>query len=154
MRLRIKVLQFRFRTLFRKSLEAIQLKDPDPSGSNISFIADAYDVRNKLEYPEDVDIYDAVLLTGSGESPMVCNRRRSTKVDITAASAYEDVPWINKLVDYAKFVVEEKPKIRVIGGCNCSRLRSVCFNAIYRRHMFWTSNNRARDGWRMRAEWG
>lgn len=47
-----------FRTLFRKSLE---------SESDTEFVVDAFDVRNKLEYPEDVDLYDAVLITGSGE---------------------------------------------------------------------------------------
>lgn len=59
-----------FRTLFRKSLEAIQSKSP--SGSDVSFVVDAFDVRNRLEYPEDVDIYDAVLLTGSGVSFSWC----------------------------------------------------------------------------------
>lgn len=53
-----------FRTLFRKSLETIQSKSP--SGSDTNFVVDAFDVRNKLEYPENVDLYDAVLLTGSG----------------------------------------------------------------------------------------
>lgn len=32
----------------------------------VSFVMDPYDVRNKMEYPEDVDKYDAIMLTGSG----------------------------------------------------------------------------------------
>ena len=45
-----------FRELFRNS---------DP---NANFVVDKFDVRDKQEYPENPDLYDAVLLTGSGES--------------------------------------------------------------------------------------
>ncbi|CDO75289.1 hypothetical protein BN946_scf184334.g7 [Trametes cinnabarina] len=79
-----------FATLFRNSLKAAG----DP---NVQFEVDAYDVRNDQEYPKDVDQYDAVLLTGS------------------AASAYENLEWINKLVDYVRFLAKEKPQIRLIG---------------------------------------
>ncbi|TFK93407.1 class I glutamine amidotransferase-like protein [Polyporus arcularius HHB13444] len=79
-----------FRELFRKSL---------PSHSDIEFIADAFDVRNKQEYPENADIYDAVLLTGS------------------SASAYENLDWINRLIEYVRFLAAEKPKIRIFGIC-------------------------------------
>ena len=54
-----------FRTLFRKSLEAVEASSPDEA-SEVDFEVDAFDVRTKLEYPENVDEYDAVLLTGSG----------------------------------------------------------------------------------------
>ncbi|TBU23564.1 class I glutamine amidotransferase-like protein [Dichomitus squalens] len=87
-----------FRTLFRKSLEATQAKEEDGL-SDFYFAIDAFDVRTKLEYPENVDEYDAVLLTGS------------------AASAYENLTWINRLIDYVKYLAEEKPKIRLIGIC-------------------------------------
>ena len=46
-----------FNDLLRKAL-------PDPSAT---FTLDPYDVRNKMEYPEDVDRYDGIILTGSGE---------------------------------------------------------------------------------------
>lgn len=49
-----------FNTLLRKSL---------PSDTNIDYVLDPYDVRNKLEYPENIDDYQAVILTGSGWSP-------------------------------------------------------------------------------------
>ncbi|TBU42082.1 class I glutamine amidotransferase-like protein [Dichomitus squalens] len=91
-----------FRTLFRKSLEATQAKfsKGEKDGlSDVDFAIDAFDVRTKLEYPENVDEYDAVLLTGS------------------AASAYENLTWINRLIDYVKHLAEEKPKIRLIGIC-------------------------------------
>ncbi|KAI0826643.1 class I glutamine amidotransferase-like protein [Trametes gibbosa] len=81
-----------FETLFRNSLESVS--DPDAN-----FVVDAYDVRNELVYPKDVDEYDAVLLTGS------------------AASAYENLEWINRLVDYVRFLADEKPYIRILGIC-------------------------------------
>lgn len=34
----------------------------------VTFVMDPYDVRNKMEYPEDIDEYDAIMLTGSGGS--------------------------------------------------------------------------------------
>ena len=46
-----------FNDLLRKAL-------PDKSAT---FTLDPYDVRNKMEYPEDVDRYDGIILTGSGE---------------------------------------------------------------------------------------
>ena len=55
-----------FRTLFRSSLKAVRASLPDEA-SELDFEIDAFDVRTKLEYPENVDEYDAVLLTGSGE---------------------------------------------------------------------------------------
>ncbi|KAI0646276.1 class I glutamine amidotransferase-like protein [Trametes meyenii] len=81
-----------FTALFRNSLQATTAADSE-------FQVDAYDVRNAQIYPEDVDQYDAVLLTGS------------------AASAYEDQAWINRLVDYVRFLDKEKPQIRLIGIC-------------------------------------
>ena len=54
-----------FRTLFRSSLKAVKASLPDDA-SEMDFEIDAFDVRTKLEYPADVDKYDAVLLTGSG----------------------------------------------------------------------------------------
>ena len=57
-----------FRTLFQKSLESLKASTPD---SDIDFVVDAYDIRNKMEYPKDIDLYDGVLLTGSGMSSPV-----------------------------------------------------------------------------------
>lgn len=45
-----------FHELLRKSL-------PNPS---VSFTVDSFDVRNKMEYPDEVDKYDGIIYTGSG----------------------------------------------------------------------------------------
>ncbi|KAI0674266.1 class I glutamine amidotransferase-like protein [Trametes maxima] len=82
-----------FTALFRNSLQATAAADDS------EFQVDAFDVRNAQIYPDDVDQYDAVLLTGS------------------AASAYENQEWITRLVDYVRFLDREKPQIRLIGIC-------------------------------------
>ncbi|KAI0067118.1 class I glutamine amidotransferase-like protein [Artomyces pyxidatus] len=80
-----------FTTLFRSAL---------PEGLT-EFVLDAYDVRGKMEYPSDgvLDSYRGVVITGS------------------AASAYEDVPWINKLVEWVARLASTKPEIKIIGIC-------------------------------------
>ncbi|EDQ99850.1 uncharacterized protein LACBIDRAFT_255924, partial [Laccaria bicolor S238N-H82] len=52
-------------------------------------------------YPIDdqVDTYDAIVLTGS------------------AASAYENVEWVNKLIAYISHIAESKPHVKLIGIC-------------------------------------
>ncbi|KZT03619.1 class I glutamine amidotransferase-like protein [Laetiporus sulphureus 93-53] len=79
-----------FNTLLRNSL---------PLGSGTDYILDSYDVRNKQEYPRNVDDYQAIILTGS------------------AASAYENVDWINRLIDYVHDIALNKPYIKLIGIC-------------------------------------
>jgi len=63
------------------------------------FILDAYAIREKMEYPEDIDKYQGIIITGS------------------AASAYENLDWINMLVAYIASVAAEKPHIKLIGIC-------------------------------------
>ncbi|KAJ7768326.1 class I glutamine amidotransferase-like protein [Mycena metata] len=60
-----------------------------------------YDVRERMEYPTDeqLDGYAGLVITGS------------------RASAYDDIEWINKLVDYTVHVATTKPKIKIVGIC-------------------------------------
>ncbi|KAI0075619.1 class I glutamine amidotransferase-like protein [Panus rudis PR-1116 ss-1] len=69
------------------------------SSPKTEFILDPYDVRNKQEYPDNVEQYSAIILTGS------------------AASAYENLDWINLLVGYIASVAKEKPQIKLLGIC-------------------------------------
>ncbi|KAJ7595954.1 class I glutamine amidotransferase-like protein [Mycena floridula] len=73
---------------------------PYSDGTVPTFKLDAYEVRDFV-YPseETIDTYDAVMLTGS------------------AASAYDDIPWIKKLVKYVAWLAENKPHIKIIGIC-------------------------------------
>ncbi|KAI0266443.1 class I glutamine amidotransferase-like protein [Gloeopeniophorella convolvens] len=80
-----------FRELFRASLPQ-DLAD---------FVLDPYDVRYTMTYPSEValDTYDGVVITGS------------------AASAYENVEWVNKLVSWVAALATNKPQIKIIGIC-------------------------------------
>ncbi|KAF9004613.1 class I glutamine amidotransferase-like protein [Cyathus striatus] len=65
------------------------------------YVLDPYDVVTAHQYPTDaqLDSYHTVLYTGS------------------AASAYENIEWINKLVAFTKHVAENKPNVKLIGIC-------------------------------------
>jgi len=74
----------------------IWLRSVSPS---VDFTLDAFDVRNEMEYPSEDAKYDGILLTGS------------------AASAYEDVEWINKLVGYTANLARSRPDVKLFGIC-------------------------------------
>ncbi|KIJ56370.1 hypothetical protein M422DRAFT_23651 [Sphaerobolus stellatus SS14] len=78
-----------FKRFFQASL-------PDPT---VKYTVDGYDVVNKQEYPSLDDNYDGVLLTGS------------------AASAYADLPWIHKLIEFVRTLATERPEVKIIGIC-------------------------------------
>jgi len=65
----------------------------------VDFTLEAFDVVKKMEYPPIGAEYDGILLTGS------------------AASAYEDVEWINKLVEYTSNIAQSKPDVKLFGIC-------------------------------------
>jgi hypothetical protein len=98
-----------FDRLFRTSL---------PDGVS-DFTFHSYDVRNAKEYPpKDVlDTCDGIVITGS------CNVLRCTSRggNLTfyphlAASAYEDVEWINILVSWVANIATNRPHIKIIGA--------------------------------------
>jgi len=66
-----------------------------------------------MEYPSEdkIDDYDAILLTGS------------------AASAYENIDWINKLVDFVKLIAASKPHIKIIGICFGHQIIGLAFGS-------------------------
>ncbi|CAG8542450.1 2056_t:CDS:2 [Paraglomus brasilianum] len=62
---------------------------------------DPYDVVNEMALPteEGLKDIDGIMITGS------------------AASAYSDVPWINNLTDFMKHVINNHPRVRIVGIC-------------------------------------
>ncbi|CAK5274207.1 unnamed protein product [Mycena citricolor] len=62
---------------------------------------DAYDVVHKMNYPtaEQLEQYDGIIITGS------------------KASAYEEIPWINKLVDFVARTATMHARIKIFGIC-------------------------------------
>ncbi|KIK96618.1 hypothetical protein PAXRUDRAFT_825764 [Paxillus rubicundulus Ve08.2h10] len=86
-----------FETLLTSSLAPI---NASKSGqAQLTFTLDGYDVVTEMAYPPDDEEYAGLLISGS------------------AASAYEEVDWINKLVAYVKRIVKEKPKMKIFGIC-------------------------------------
>lgn len=91
------------------------LRKTSPVG--LEFTLDAFDVVKKMEYPPDGVEYDGIILTGSGKRTYLSvsfgppGRRR-----ITAASAYQDVEWINKLVGYTSNLAQSKPGVKIFGA--------------------------------------
>jgi hypothetical protein len=96
-----------FNRLFRKSL---------PDG--LDFALDSYDVRCAMEYPTEgvLDTYNGIIITGSGERRL---HSRIEKLIVyrlpSAASAYEDAEWINKLVSWVADVAVHRSRIKIIG---------------------------------------
>jgi len=70
----------------------------DGNRDTLDFTLDGYDVVKKMEYPT-LDDYDGIVITGS------------------AASAYEPLEWIDKLVAFMRSAVESHPHINMIGIC-------------------------------------
>ncbi|GES72851.1 class I glutamine amidotransferase-like protein [Rhizophagus clarus] len=70
------------------------------SKKQITLDIEPYDVT-KMEYPSEQELFgtDGIVITGS------------------AASAYEDIPWINCLVEFVSSIIDKHPKIRIVGIC-------------------------------------
>lgn len=77
------------------------------------FTLDSYNVVQDV-YPNE-DLYDCIMLTGSGTTPSN-TRKFYTNAPSTAASAYEDKQWINKLTHYIAHVAENKPYVKIVGA--------------------------------------
>ncbi|KAF8837399.1 class I glutamine amidotransferase-like protein [Paxillus ammoniavirescens] len=86
-----------FQMLLTSSLAPI---NASKSGqAQVTFTLVGYDVVTEMAYPPEEEGYDGLLISGS------------------AASAYENFEWINKLVAYVKRIAEEKPKMKIFGIC-------------------------------------
>ncbi|KAG9219991.1 hypothetical protein CCMSSC00406_0006904 [Pleurotus cornucopiae] len=68
------------------------------SDKSIQFTVDPYDVK-KQEYPSEDKQYDAFMITGS------------------AASAYENLEWINRLITFVASIPDKYPKAKIFGIC-------------------------------------
>ncbi|KAJ5893635.1 hypothetical protein N7495_005326 [Penicillium taxi] len=84
-----------FKTLLEASAEA--LGQPDRLDPDTGLDITKWDVVTRQEYPNMEDV-DAVLLTGSKHD------------------SYEDVPWINRLVEFTQKVLDQD-RVRLIGIC-------------------------------------
>jgi GMP synthase-like glutamine amidotransferase len=58
-----------------------------------------FDVERQLAFPADLSSIDAILITGS------------------RANAFDDTPWIVRLTNYVREVLETQSRVRVVGVC-------------------------------------
>lgn len=94
-----------FSRLFKSSL-------PDPQ---VEFSLDGFDVVKKQEYPPLDAGYDGIVISGSGNFFSVIIFKEHAYWN-EAASAYDDVPWISRLISYIKSLAETRPEVKIIGG--------------------------------------
>ncbi|CAG8657566.1 1634_t:CDS:2, partial [Acaulospora morrowiae] len=82
---------------FSRFLQRAIENDPN---KDLSLKIKSYEVQ-KLEFPNDDELLetDGIIISGS------------------AASAYDDIPWINRLVDFTKFIIEKHTNVKLIGVC-------------------------------------
>ncbi|ORZ17053.1 class I glutamine amidotransferase-like protein [Absidia repens] len=73
--------------------------DEGSTDSKTEITWEFFDVVHKQEYPTDTSRFDAIVLTGS------------------SASAYEDVPWIVKLVSFVQQQLADPAKKKLVGIC-------------------------------------
>lgn len=104
-----------FCSLFQRSLDTVD-------DSSVELVVKSYDVVNEpWEYPSEQDLATAsgVLITGSGKDNFPPGQSNETEIMQTcsAASAYENIPWINRLVDFTSQIPVQYPHLKLIGIC-------------------------------------
>ncbi len=93
------------------------LTDSLPHGSDTIVVVDGFDVAEEMKYPEDTKIpdYDMILVTGSGAPFAHPDEEAYIDLREIAASAFEDTPWIKRLVVWIQRVAGEYPKVKICG---------------------------------------
>ncbi|KAG0235240.1 class I glutamine amidotransferase-like protein [Mortierella sp. GBAus27b] len=86
------------------------LKQQGAVNQDTELVMESFDVRQS-EYPKSLDNWDAVMMTGS------------------ASNAYDDIPWINQLVEYIKTFPRDENAPKVVGICFGHQIIGRAFNA-------------------------
>ncbi|KAF9957489.1 hypothetical protein BGZ72_001771 [Mortierella alpina] len=97
-----------FKSLLSAGLHKLKqqgLAEPDSE-----LVLEGFDVRED-KYPERLADWDAILISGS------------------ASNAYDDLPWINKLVEYVQNVRRDKDAPKLVGICFGHQIIGRAFNA-------------------------
>ncbi|KAK3814296.1 MAG: class I glutamine amidotransferase-like protein [Benniella sp.] len=97
-----------FKDLLLLGLE--HLKQESAIAQDTELIMGDFDVR-EFNYPENLGEWDAVLITGS------------------ASNAYDDIPWINQLVEYVKEIPRDQKAPKVVGICFGHQIIGRAYNA-------------------------
>ena len=108
----------------------------------ISLVVDGYDVVSEMEYPDDFEPLDAIIVSGSCAYCSCAVSHRPVEAD-----AHEDLPWITKMLEFVRRVHREHERIRLIGAISLMRFAD-------QRHLLGPSDHRASLRSRRRAESG
>lgn len=87
-----------------------ELKERKAVDASAEVVLEAFDVREDI-YPERPTDYDGILITGS------------------ASNAYDDLPWINKLVDYVAKFPRDNQAPKIVGICFGHQIIGRAFKA-------------------------
>ncbi|KAI9307966.1 class I glutamine amidotransferase-like protein [Cunninghamella echinulata] len=80
--------------MFQKVFNAAVTEEKD-----VQVTWEFFDVVHKQDYPKDISLFDGIVITGS------------------AASAYNDDPWILKLVSFLQEQFNHPKKVKIVGVC-------------------------------------
>ncbi|KAF9101494.1 hypothetical protein BGX29_005539 [Mortierella sp. GBA35] len=97
-----------FNNLLQDGLK--ELKERRAIDPSAELVLEGFDVREDI-YPERLSDYDGILISGS------------------ASNAYDDLPWINKLVDYVQKVPKDNEAPKVVGICFGHQIIGRAFKA-------------------------
>ncbi|KAF9929468.1 hypothetical protein FBU30_001541 [Linnemannia zychae] len=119
-----------FNTFLQSGLNT--LKGKKLIDSDAELIVEAFDAREE-EYPEDLSKFDGILITGS------------------ASNAYDDLPWLNKLVDYVANIPRDNRAPKLVGICFGHQVIGRAFKAKVGKNtrgweLGWTLTNLTEEG--------
>ncbi|KAG0306696.1 hypothetical protein BGZ98_001897 [Dissophora globulifera] len=119
-----------FRTLLLQGLD--ELKKLKTVAQDTDLYLEGFDVREDV-YPEELNDWDAIFISGS------------------ASNAYDDIPWINKLVQYVKDIPRGKGAPKVVGICFGHQIIGRAYDARVSKNtrgweLGWTSTDLTETG--------
>ncbi|KAF8971972.1 hypothetical protein BGZ46_010193 [Entomortierella lignicola] len=97
-----------FRNLLQRGLE--ELKRQGSVDQDTEVVLEGFDVRED-KYPDNINDWDAIMISGS------------------ASNAYDDLPWINKLVEYVQNFPRSNESPKIIGICFGHQIIGRAFSA-------------------------
>ncbi|CAO3567794.1 unnamed protein product [Mortierella alpina] len=97
-----------FKSLLAAGLDKLKQRGLVEPSSEL--ILEGFDVRED-KYPERLKDWDAILISGS------------------ASNAYDDLPWINKLVHYVQQLPRDKDAPKLVGICFGHQIIGRAYNA-------------------------
>ena len=119
------------------------LKSTMPSNCNTKVVIEGFHVRN-MEFPNETqfDEFDLFMVTGSRKSFSPGRNLRLISPSspwCIVDSAYDDnVPWIKNLVPFIRNLIENHPKVKLVGEFSLRSLGPLANRRTHTRHLLRT----------------